>query len=366
MEHLTISVILASRTIDSRVSQSFSCFEKQTIDSSSFEVILLSDPENYELAGELAQAHPDISFRFLPTDEEFHPGRARLQGLRAAKGDIVLFHEPELLPAEDMLEKHIEFHQMPSSEPCAVMSSVVVDSTLPPRFMLEGLQQANFLPGRTPHETSLDLLHLHGFSISVRQNEAMARAPRLFTTANVSTWGVERNLILELLQEQFRIVQHPTAVATIRPSYSVEEFCHAMASITRDIAQLSTELPDVRALCPTVHAFSPELLPTWSEHLAREKHAARDLRDYLQSMQNLVARYHTEQLAEQSLRTIQQIAESLLLIREYIAQQTMVRDYYEEAPRLNDAIERISETKTSECGATALQQRLPKVAFYPQ
>lgn len=85
-------------------------FNKQTFPSSSFEVILVDSMSDDGTEEFLRTFQPKFSFRYIRQENRGRAG-ARNRGILEAGEGIIFFTDSDIIPEENLLEKHAEFHQ---------------------------------------------------------------------------------------------------------------------------------------------------------------------------------------------------------------------------------------------------------------
>jgi hypothetical protein len=340
-----ISLILACNEVDHRLRQSLACLEGQSLQRECYEVLLISSTSNYAAIAEIVEQFPGLSIRFIPCTDRYDEGLARNLGVQNARADLVLIHRADLLADEHLLKAHVELHALPSKDRFAALSSVIVDPSMPPRIFSEALQRANFLPNGESNAETLDLPQLQGISISLPRKYFIENSQIHFAESGLSSWGVEREFLYNLIAQRFTLIKHPHALAMCRPQLRVDSFMETIRTLTEDVSAIGERFPEARTLCPTVSAFTPGMVPHWREHLHRDEQTVELLLTHLNATQDLIARFHSEIQARQSNALIDQTAECLLLFREYLAQQALVEIHTPHIPGLASKIELLPHNK---------------------
>lgn len=104
--------------------------DAQTLSPAHFEVIVVDDASTDGTPAFLATYSPRFSFRYLAMPERSAPARARNEGIRAARGHIVMFLNDDAMLCPHGLAIHLETHRAVPDMDYSVLGSF----SFPPQF----------------------------------------------------------------------------------------------------------------------------------------------------------------------------------------------------------------------------------------
>lgn len=132
MGTIDISVVIAAKDITDAIPTLLVCLEQQSLPSARYEVLFISYGKISEEAliqaeKFLAGASIAVKHLYEPTSNE---AKAKNFGAQAAKGELVLFLDPDLLAGPELLERHVQTHAE-QDHPVVVFGQSAPHSTLP-------------------------------------------------------------------------------------------------------------------------------------------------------------------------------------------------------------------------------------------
>jgi glycosyltransferase involved in cell wall biosynthesis len=126
-----ISVIIPTRNRLGLLKRVLTALEKQSLNTSFFQVIIIDDgsTDGTEAFLNIYQEIADINVRY--TYKELHnAGIARNEAVSQADGEILLFLDSDLIPQENVVEKHLNFHTKQKGDLNVLLGEVKVDRQL--------------------------------------------------------------------------------------------------------------------------------------------------------------------------------------------------------------------------------------------
>lgn len=166
--------------------------EAQTLPASTFEVIVVDDASTDATASFLASYAPPFAFRHLLMPERGAPARARNQGIRAARGHIVMFLNDDAMLCPDGLQVHMESHRAVPDMAYSVLGSF----SFPPAFaatpwgMVLNNADLIFDYATMRNGATYDFFHYYTCNISTPRSSLIAAG--LFDPSFTGTlWGAE-------------------------------------------------------------------------------------------------------------------------------------------------------------------------------
>lgn len=85
-------------------------FQSQTLDAGRFEVIVVDSMSGDGTEQFMETLKPRFPLRYIRQENRGRPG-ARNRGIQEAKSPIVFFTDSDIIPENDLLEKHLAFHR---------------------------------------------------------------------------------------------------------------------------------------------------------------------------------------------------------------------------------------------------------------
>lgn len=96
--------------------------EQQTFDPAKMEVIFIDDASTDQTEEQLRGYSPPYHFKYIRNKRNLGRAKVRNLGIRAARGNILIFLDAEMITEPDFVEKHHKYHQ---SESKLVLSGVM-------------------------------------------------------------------------------------------------------------------------------------------------------------------------------------------------------------------------------------------------
>lgn len=104
---LRLSVVIPCYNALSTIGELLAGLTSQSLPRESYEIIVV-DNGSTDGSADVVAACPGV---ILLRQENLGPGAARNEGMRQARGELVLFLDSDLAVAHDLLEKHVSFHR---------------------------------------------------------------------------------------------------------------------------------------------------------------------------------------------------------------------------------------------------------------
>lgn len=103
-----------------------------------FEIIICEDGsiDNVpSLISLFSKNYPDLQISYLwQQDRGFRAGQARNMGIRQARGEIIILLDGDMLPAENFINRHVDFHQKHKRSVLSTGRKIIDDKYIFPRF----------------------------------------------------------------------------------------------------------------------------------------------------------------------------------------------------------------------------------------
>lgn len=105
-----ISVVIPTYNRSKILRMTLDALKAQSLNSDEFEVIVVSDGSS----DDTSRVVESYGYKYL-YQENSGQGLARNNGVSHAKGDIIVFLQDDIVPANDCLKRHLEFHEKNTS-----------------------------------------------------------------------------------------------------------------------------------------------------------------------------------------------------------------------------------------------------------
>lgn len=110
-DHPRLSVVLPFYSALQCLDITLRSLQSQTLDSGSWEIVVVDDGSGLPVAGVLESVGGDVATRLVTASENSGRSAARNLGASHARGDVLLFHDPDMYIAPDAVQRHYEFHR---------------------------------------------------------------------------------------------------------------------------------------------------------------------------------------------------------------------------------------------------------------
>jgi GT2 family glycosyltransferase len=108
-ESFALSVVTPTFNRKRSLQRLLAALGRQTVDSSSFEVVIVDDGSTDGTLGSIEAADYGFALQLLQQANS-GPARARNRGIEAARGKLILFLDDDVEPAPDLIEEHLKSH----------------------------------------------------------------------------------------------------------------------------------------------------------------------------------------------------------------------------------------------------------------
>ncbi|WP_322511705.1 exopolysaccharide biosynthesis glycosyltransferase EpsD [Chloroflexus sp.] len=190
---VTISIVIPTYNRLARLQRVLAALAKQSYPNDQFEVVIVSDGSTDGTAEYCQQAQTPFHLHFIQ-QANAGPAAARNRGVAAARGNIVLFLDDDVVPAPNLIGEHVRLHEERSNRVVLGTMLTPPDATLSPwvaweqamlekqyRAMTSGIWPATarqFYTGNTSLARQL-VLAAGGFDERFRRAEDIELAYRL-------------------------------------------------------------------------------------------------------------------------------------------------------------------------------------------
>lgn len=138
MAECRISVIMATYKRKDVVVKSLEMLKRQTLDVSSFEVIVVDDGSKdgtSEVVNEFIIDNEGLlKIKYVEHDKNRGPGAANNTGARMAESDILLFLADDIFSEPELVEAHLQFHDKYPQNNKAVVGHLQESSAMPQTY----------------------------------------------------------------------------------------------------------------------------------------------------------------------------------------------------------------------------------------
>lgn len=197
------------------------------------EILVVDDgstDETQSMVSEVSQRAP-FPIRYLCQDHK-GPAAARNVGITEASGDIILFTDSDIVPHEDLVHEHLEWHQRNPDISGAVLGYVTWPSqpTPTPFMRWYGEKGALFAFGRFRSGQRLTFLNFYTCNLSLR-TEFLRRHGR-FDEEFKSAAFEDIELGYRLVKAGLRLTYNPGAVGYHHQFFRFEDACRKASQNT--------------------------------------------------------------------------------------------------------------------------------------
>ncbi|HXJ82116.1 MAG TPA: glycosyltransferase [Candidatus Methylomirabilis sp.] len=110
MDALSVSVVTPTYNRCASLARLLDGLDRQTYPTEQFEVVVVDDGSTDETLSYLSKCRTRFALRIVQQPHR-GPAAARNLGVKHARGDILLFLDDDVLPARDLIERHVWRHQ---------------------------------------------------------------------------------------------------------------------------------------------------------------------------------------------------------------------------------------------------------------
>ncbi|WP_434444014.1 glycosyltransferase family 2 protein [Lentzea sp. E54] len=152
-----LSVVLPFRSVPQCLDWTVRSLQKQTLDPALWEIVVVDDDSGLPVGSLLDDIGGEVTTRVVTAERNVGRAAARNLGASNAEGDILVFHDADMVIAPDSVQRNYEFHQrFPGSvymgarfeSSWLTLNRVMAGDTTPPESPVEFDQRE-----RIPHES---------------------------------------------------------------------------------------------------------------------------------------------------------------------------------------------------------------------
>ncbi len=169
----SVSIIVPTYNRRERLIRLLRTLEQRHQAGARFEVVVVVDGASDGTVEMLATFHPSYPLRVL-TQANQGPAAARNHAIAAATGDVLLFLDDDVVPAEGLIERHLAIHQR---DPRAVVTGPMIDppdQTLAPWLRWEAVTLQKQYDAMVAGEYRPTPRQFYTANASVRREHALA------------------------------------------------------------------------------------------------------------------------------------------------------------------------------------------------
>lgn len=119
---MNISIIIPTYNRASSLKECLACLKRQTLEKSRYEIIVVDDgsSKNMEYLADEVLENSGVKYIFI-RQHNSGPAEARNKGIRASRGEIVLFIGDDIMASKNFLSEHYDFHLKNPSDNMAML-----------------------------------------------------------------------------------------------------------------------------------------------------------------------------------------------------------------------------------------------------
>lgn len=259
-----LSVIIPTFNRIEKLERTLKALQKQTLNPSSFEVIVIDDGSSDESLDVLHEAKTKWPNLRVFHQENSGQGSARNKGINYAEGQVILFIGDDIIPTEDFLERHVQFHEeRPDVHyACLGLTEWYPSEPITPfmDWMTHGGPQFayyRFSPGQT-----VDYKFFYTSNVSLK---SILLKNDLFDT-NFHGYGWEDIELAYRLYKKFnlQIIYKPEALAYHSHFIEEKSLEKRMLQIGRNAKVFANKCPGIDAVPHGMKYFISLIITSWS------------------------------------------------------------------------------------------------------
>jgi glycosyltransferase involved in cell wall biosynthesis len=229
---IKISVIVPTYNRVDCLLRCLAALEKQTLDRSAFEIVVVDDGSTDDTRERLQPFIANGSIRYFHQSNS-GPSRARNVGIRAARGELLLFIGDDIIATPQLLAEHLAFHQQSGGKADSVAVLGFSDwsgtTEVTPLMKYPGLGQFGY---HRIEQGLVDPQHLP-YSFFYTSNVSIGRQFLLendffFDEDFVQAMGEDGELAYRMQKKGLRIVYNPRALAHHEHPTSFTDACRRL------------------------------------------------------------------------------------------------------------------------------------------
>ncbi len=206
---LDLTVIIFPRDQTENLRLCLAALDAQTLALRQWDILVTGPAHPDDPVAQIVRFHDGpVKCRFLRCDDDAPPAAARNNAIHAARGETILFMEPDVLPAPDLVERHIQAHE--KSPPSAVVGQVEWTPSTPAEMLRQWNDKQQVWDIRHPRDAGFR--HFNLLNSSVRRQDLLDA--RGFDENYAHEGWDDLDLALRLEKKGLAVRYEPKAFAT--------------------------------------------------------------------------------------------------------------------------------------------------------
>lgn len=245
---MDISVVIPTYNRIATLQRCLDALSRQTLEPGRFEIVVVDDGST-DGTDSLIQSRPDV--RYLRQPRNAGPAAARNRGVRAARGELVLFIGDDIIAQPELLAQHVAAHRQLGGESVAVLGyapwSREQEITPLMRYLFEGRAFQQFRYDAIADPDNVPYGYFYTCNLSVKR--AFLLSNGLFDEDFRYAYGEDTELAYRLQRRGLHLVfrqelvadhEHPTSYRSARRrTRTAGRVALLMASKHPELADLS-------------------------------------------------------------------------------------------------------------------------------
>ncbi len=267
-----ISVVIPTRDRANLLAASLASLETQTLDSASYEVVVVDDGSSDTTAAVCRSHQSRMDLKYMRVDR-LGIAAAKNAGIFAARGGLVLFFDDDDVADRDLLRQHVRAHELNPDELAAVLGytdwaqSLAINEVM--RFVTDVGHYLFAYPSLVDGRR-LDFTHFWGGRASCKRS-LLSKYGLFRPEFDFGSEDIE--LAFRLAKRGFYVTYHSAAVQHMNRVVSYSDFCRRCERQGRSLALFSRmhSDPAVQEYCRVGEALErwPALKPELTVNMER-------------------------------------------------------------------------------------------------
>jgi len=325
---LDISVLLCSYNRADTLKRCLEALEKQTLHKDRFEVICVNDGSTDNTCEVMQEALKQLPGSYHEHPENRGLAAARNTALRAARGQLVLFINDDTHPEPDLLEQHLQMHQMHDNERIAVLGHIRFSPEHSERILSQVLHQHNLLFPLVGTREQVP----YDFNYFVTANLSVAR--QAFISENVwfdetfRRYGCEDIEVgYRLWKRGYRVYYCPRAKVIHDHRLTVRDYQQREAANSSNLVQFIDKHPELVPRYLGVPRLTETVFDQWRQVIKQEAPVIKKMVDRITAVEDVTpaALAGSTVTPSDAAELIRKIAVLLKHISEHIKRQTILQ-----------------------------------------
>ncbi len=300
----------------------------QTLPADEFEVLVCDDGSTDDTQAVVKSCPAPYRLHYIRLDESLGAASSRNLGIQRAHGQLVLFINDDTYPEPDLLEQHLQMHQMHDNEHIAVLGHILFAPEHSERILSRALHQHNLLFPLvgTREEVPYD------FNYFVTANLSVAR--QAFVSENIWFDETFKHCYCEDIEVGYRLWKHgyrvyycPQAKVIHDHRLTVHDYRRREAANSSNLVQFVDKHPELVPRYLGVPRLTETVFDQWRQMIRQEAPVIKKMVDSIAAVENVTPAVLAGSTVTPSdaAELIRKIAVSLKHISEHIKRQTVLQ-----------------------------------------